>query len=810
MSELDLYAKYLDLGVKLGRSGEDLATWVEDRDEALSIFLSLSPEEGSDYQAVKRVSLQRFGCDRNGFRFKFLSVKPQEAEDFGTFINRARRYFDRDRNKSNVASKNVGQGHFRPSSSSGTVLAPSHSNVTCFQCGGRGHVRRECPSRPKEANSASLVPELPSHCCAAKMDCKPRGGLKIESCKVFDRVSTLLRDSGCDTVGVSKSLVPPDCYTGKSMLVNIFCCKNKLFPTCIINIKTPYFSGDVEACLLDSPIADVILGNINGLSSESPPFDSNSSDVFPNSSIACVVTRAQASKASIGNDLPISNNSTHFNVLDPFSDLPVRQREDASIKLWFQRVGLPPVAGVSFRIEDRILKRLHAKSEFSSVQTTIAVPESLRQVVLSYAHESDLSGHSGFRKTLSAICDYFTWPGVCSDVKNYITSCHLCEPKPRPGRNRLVPFKQNRIRKGWRIAQKSVRDSAETTAYVSAISEEDGGEIGSLVATPPLASESGTVVIDPSLSNSQVQDVKELLLEFQDILTSAPGCTNTLCHEIRLTTDDVIRVKPYPLPFAARDFVTQEVNHLLSLGVIEPSDRLYCFPIVVVKKKDGSMRLCIDFRKLNAVTVFDAENVPRQEDLFNQLSHATIFSSCDLCKAYWQVPLHPDSRNYTAFQTPLGLMQWVRMPFGLVTAPATFCRLMRLVIGQTPDLLSYFDDTLVFATSWQQHNFALRTLLTLLRRHGLHVNPSKLSIASSSDEFLGHMVSSGTFVPVQKKMDKILQLSVPVKKKEVRSLLGLVNYFRHFIANFALISAPLSDLLRKGTPEKVQWTPRCD
>ncbi|GFO06803.1 hypothetical protein PoB_003330800 [Plakobranchus ocellatus] len=410
---------------------------------------------------------------------------------------------------------------------------------------------------------------------------------------------------------------------------------------------------------MDSPIADVILGNINGLSSESSPFDSNSSDVFPNSSIVCVVTRAQASKASIGNDLPISNNSTHFNVLDPFSDLPVRQREDPSLKPWFQRVGLPPVAGVSFHIEDGILKRLHTKSKFSSVQTTVAVPKSLRQVVLSYAHESVSAGHSGFRKTLSSIRDCFSWPGVCSDVRNYITSCHLCKSRPRTGRDRPAPFQHNRIRQSWRTAQRSVCDSAgesrlrhepkikhfmpgdevlvllpttdnkhvlsskgpctvvgkrsnvvylvdlgdrrctfHPTAYVSAISEEDGGEIGSLVATPPLASENGTVVIDHSLSASQVQDVKELLLEFQDILTSAPGCTNTLCHEIRLTTDDVIRVKPYPLFFAARDFVTQEVNDL-SLGVIEPSDSPYCFPIVVVKKKDGSMQQCIDFRKLN-------------------------------------------------------------------------------------------------------------------------------------------------------------------------------------------------------------------
>ncbi|GFO17805.1 Pol polyprotein [Plakobranchus ocellatus] len=127
------------------------------------------------------------------------------------------------------------------------------------------------------------------------------------------------------------------------------------------------------------------------------------------------------------------------------------------------------------------------------------------------------------------------------------------------------------------------------------------------------------------------------------------------------------------------------------------------------------------------------------------------------------------------------------MPFGLVTAPATFCRLMRLVIGQTPDLLSYFDDTLVFATSWQQHIVALRTLLTLLRRHGLHVNPSKLSIGSSSIELLGYMVRSGTLVPVQKKMDKILQLSVPVKKKEIRSLLGILLLSSHQFLHLCLI-----------------------
>ncbi|GFO31436.1 gypsy retrotransposon integrase 1 [Plakobranchus ocellatus] len=193
--------------------------------------------------------------------------------------------------------------------------------------------------------------------------------------------------------------------------------------------------------LLDHPIADVILCNINGINSMgSPSSDSDSSAVFPDSSIACVVTRAQASKPSVNNESSTFDSPTHFNVLAFFSDLPVRQREDPSLAPWFKRVDLPPVAGVSFQIEDGVLKRLHAKSEFSTVQTTIAVPESLRHLVLSYAHESDLAGHSGFRKTLSAIRTQFSCPGVYSDVKNYTTSCHLCQIKPRTGRDRPAQF----------------------------------------------------------------------------------------------------------------------------------------------------------------------------------------------------------------------------------------------------------------------------------------------------------------------------------------------------------------------------------
>ncbi|GFN82062.1 Pol polyprotein [Plakobranchus ocellatus] len=931
--------------------------------------------EGADYQAVKRVLLQRFGCDRNGFRSKFLSVRPQDAEDFGTFINRARRYFDRwvelsgvttleglaylvcseialqacdedfvayikdrspsdmvslkivasayidarpnksfrrkhavsfsaksepyrpsiravdrrdnrnnwprphvgvsrsnysskghrspsfqgcsdavkrgasrspsrDRNKSNFNGKSVGQGqHFGPSSSSGSSLTPTHNVVTYYQCGGRGHVHRECPRLPKDANSAYSSPKLPSHCCAAKMSCDLRGRLKIEYCK--------------------------------------------------------------------------------------------------------------ASKASVDNGLPVSDTPTHFDVLAPFSDLPVRQREDPSLTPWFKRVGSPPVARVSFRIEDGVLKRLHAKSEFATVQTTIAVPESLRQVVLSYAHESDLAGHSGFRKTLSAIRDYFSWPGVCSDVKNYITSCHLCQIKPRTGRDRPAPFQPVPIvgepferviidlvgplplssdryeyllmlvdvstRWAEAVSQRRItaKDVAEALFFIfvslgfpKEIQSDRGqqfmsnllAEFNSLcnikhfVSTPYHPQTNGIVERFHSTLKSMIRkrsresptEWNRLYLRHylptEDAVRDSVD-ESRLRHEPRsklkhfVPGDEVLVLLPtsdsklvlsykgpyrvvekrtrvvylvdlgdrkctfhvnllrkyrrstYPSPpsdnfvgvdsacssqaFAgATSFCDPSVFPFSSLSTVEPS---LCVNSVIDENldsnHDSNLKFCetICFAEPTAyVSAISEEDDGEIGSLVTTPPLASESDTVDPSLSASQVPLHPDSRKYTAFQTPLGLMQWVRMPFGLVTAPATFCRLMRLVIGQTPDLLSYFDDTLVFVMSWQQHIVALRSLLVLLGRHGLHVNPSKVSIGSSFVEFLGHVVRSGTLVPVQKKMVKILQLSVPVKKKEVRSLLGLMNYYRHFIANFTSISAPLSDLLRKGTPEKVQWTPRCD
>ncbi|GFO42078.1 reticulocyte-binding protein 2 homolog a, partial [Plakobranchus ocellatus] len=248
MSELDLYTKYLDSGVKLGRSGEDLTTWVEnkvrqdvERSER-QIERERKREEMEMQNQREEMEMQKKREEMEMQREEREMQKQREELAFRREEKEKERQLELRRMELEAETKKLEIGSRAgvevsgPRQSYGAQrpkIPPLHDPS---QCGGRGHIRRECPSRPKEANFSSSmpdssshscecpskpkeanvafsVPELPYHCCAAKMDSSPSGGLKIESCKVFDRVSTLLRDSGCNTVGVSKALVPPDCYT---------------------------------------------------------------------------------------------------------------------------------------------------------------------------------------------------------------------------------------------------------------------------------------------------------------------------------------------------------------------------------------------------------------------------------------------------------------------------------------------------------------------------------------------------------------------------------------------------------------------
>ena len=164
---------------------------------------------------------------------------------------------------------------------------------------------------------------------------------------------------------------------------------------------------------------------------------------------------------------------------------------------------------------------------------------------------------------------------------------------------------------------------------------------------------------------------------------------------------------------------------MLELGVIEHSKSPYSFPIVMIRKKDGTNRCCIDFRQLNRITIFNAEPMPNAEEMFMKVAGHQVFSRLDLTKGYWQVPMSDSSKKLTAFSTPLGLFQFRTMPFGLVNAPAVFSRLMRKLLDNTDNIDNFIDDILVFTMTWTEHKDVLIDLFQRLHSAGLTAKPSK-------------------------------------------------------------------------------------
>jgi len=330
------------------------------------------------------------------------------------------------------------------------------------------------------------------------------------------------------------------------------------------------------------------------------------------------------------------------------------------------------------------------------------------------------------------------------------------------------------------------------------------GELEELPVT--ISSENPEQVdINPMLSDEQQQQVKNLLNEFTDVLSDKPGSTHLLQHDIKITTDIPIRVKPYPIPFSMKETVIDEVRKMIDMGIIERSESPYSSPIVIVKKKDKTNRFCIDFRSLNKYTVFDAEPMPNSEDMFSKLAGHKFISRIDLSKGYWQLPLTESAKPLTAFQTPLGLYQFRMMPFGLVTASASFSRLMRKLLVDIENVDNFIDDIIIFTMTFDQHLEILYDLFMRLRHANLTAKPSKCAIAYESVECLGHYVGDDKLKPHPSKVKAIQEAPRPLNKKQVRSFLGLVGFYRKFIPNFSVIALPLTDLTKKGEPNVVRW-----
>jgi len=294
-------------------------------------------------------------------------------------------------------------------------------------------------------------------------------------------------------------------------------------------------------------------------------------------------------------------------------------------------------------------------------------------------------------------------------------------------------------------------------------------------------------------------------------LTELPGC-DVLLHRIETGDAAPVRKRSYRLSPADRAEVNRQVQEMADANIIEPSDSPWLSPLLLVSKKDGSKRLCVDYRSVNALTKLTSYPLPTLEEIFDTLSEErpVLWTSIDLRSGYWQTKLDPETADRTAFQTDTGNWQYCRTPFGLSGAPVFFQRIMsRVLQNLTPNVaLIYLDDVLVLGKSAPNMLDRLQQVFDRFRSANLRMHPSKCHWAVARVHFLGHVLDERGISVDESKISIVRDFKRPNTPKRVKSFLGLANYYRRFVANFSQISAPLRALLKKET--RFVWTSECE
>lgn len=316
----------------------------------------------------------------------------------------------------------------------------------------------------------------------------------------------------------------------------------------------------------------------------------------------------------------------------------------------------------------------------------------------------------------------------------------------------------------------------------------------------------------PTTSQQRVE-LLALLHKFEGVFSQSgknTGVCTQVEHHIRTGDHPPIKQRAYRASPEKRAEIDRQVAELLAGGLIEESCSPWASPVVLVRKKGGAWRFCIDYRRLNSVTIKDSHPLPRVDDGLDALAGSAWFSTLDFSNGYWQVEVAKEDREKTAFTTGRGLYQWRAMPMGLTNSPATFQRMMELVLRGLPwhICIVYLDDILIYSRTYEDHLCHLEEVLTRIQSAGLKLNPGKCHFARDHVVFLGHVVSREGLQPDPRNTEKVKMWPTPSNPSEVRAFVGLCSYYRRFVKNFSRFAAPLNHLAGKNVP--FVWSTECE
>ena len=582
-----------------------------------------------------------------------------------------------------------------------------------------------------------------------------------------------------------------DEVVGARLFINIFCNKQRikaLFDTgAAVSVVSPHaFQLILQSGTTVQPIAHAQFPNLTTASGDkmqiSGVYNVRMTIVGRSFSAPLVVSPDVANQCIIGMNIIRGCGL----VYDPDSDLVVYRNDPLPLKQ------LPPVDAVAlenFRPTNLVNLRPVTIPPHTAVLAKVGLSDASSNERLLHLREyiADIAGIAvAIRTSKDGTCKIYI-PNASDDEMHFAGGDVLGEVSPRD------------------------TTAVVTTAEQVAIITSQAKSQSQSTPTPPPGSRDAlrkTIAnsVNCDLPPAERSQYISMLHDHVDVFSTSQhdiGRTDTVIHDVKVRDREPVYTQQYRLPFEQLQIIRDHVGAWLQSGVIERAHSKYNSPIFCVPKKEGQgYRPVLDYRKLNAKSLPDKYSIRPIDQCIEEVGMAgsKIFSCLDLKSGFWQMLLEKQARPYTAFTVPgVGQFQWVTAPMGLMGSPASFSRLMDVVMRDLKNIITYIDDCLVHSRSHAEHREHLQAALQRLRLHGLKLNPDKCIFAARTVQYLGHTLSDKGISPGFDKTQAVRAAAPPSTARQLKSFLSLCNYFRCYIPNYAVMATPLYQLTRQDS-----------